>query len=111
MYRNGAAMSTRLGFADGNLPETAGWAQNAGTGALRRPAFDPDERRRRGVQVETMIAEMETAANQLDREIQAEEIRSGIHDPAHFAYPTYAKAATVRRDNLRRSIQKLKEYR
>ena len=34
--------------------------------------------------------------------------RAGIADPAHFAYPTYAKAATQRRENLRRSIDDLK---
>ena len=38
----------------------------------------------------------------------AEEERSGIRDPSHFAYPTYAKAAMNRRDNLRRSAQELR---
>ena len=47
-------------------------------------------------------------AGDLDREIAAEQERSGIHDPAHFAYPTYAKAALTRRNNLRRSAQELK---
>jgi flagellar protein FliJ len=72
--------------------------------------FDPDERRRRIAQIETMIAEMAHAADQLDREIEAEQVRSGINDPTHYAYPTYAKAAGARRDNLKRSIEKLKEY-
>ena len=78
--------------------------------AARRRNFDPGERQRRVAQIEFMIAEMEKEAVQLDREIEAEQTRSRIHDPAHFAYPTYAKAATARRDNLRRSIEKLREY-
>ncbi len=57
---------------------------------------------------ETMIAEFDRIAGDLDREIAAEQERSGIRDPGHFAYPTYAKAAMTRRDNLRRSAQELK---
>ena len=33
--------------------------------------------------------------------------RAGISDPSHFAYPTYARAASVRRDNLKSSIAEL----
>jgi flagellar export protein FliJ len=47
-------------------------------------------------------------AGDLDREIKTEQDRAGIHDPAHFAYPTYAKAAMTRRENLRRSADELK---
>ena len=55
-----------------------------------------------------MIAEFERIAGDLDREIKTEQDRAGIHDPAHFAYPTYAKAAIVRRENLKRSADELK---
>ena len=68
---------------------------------LRR--FQVDDKRRRVAQIETMIAEFDRMAADLTREIAVEEQRSGISDPAHFAYPTYAKAAAQRRDNLRRS--------
>ena len=44
----------------------------------------------------------------LEREIKTEQERAGIHDPAHFAYPTYAKAAIQRRENLKRSADELK---
>ncbi len=47
-------------------------------------------------------------AADLDREILIEQERAGNHDPAHFAYPTYAKAATLRRDNLKRSADELR---
>jgi flagellar FliJ protein len=55
-----------------------------------------------------MITDFDRMANDLEREIQAEQDRAGIHDPAHYAYPTYAKAAVARRDNLKRSVQDLK---
>jgi flagellar export protein FliJ len=44
----------------------------------------------------------------LEREIKSEQDRAGIHDPAHFAYPTYAKAAMARRQNLKRSADELR---
>jgi flagellar export protein FliJ len=75
---------------------------------IRLKKFQVEERRRKVAQIESMIADFERMAGDLDREIAAEQERSGIHDPAHFAYPTYAKAAMNRRDNLRRSAQELK---
>lgn len=74
---------------------------------VRLKRHQVDERRRRLVQIETMIAEFHRMSADLDREIAAEEGRSGISDPAHFAYPTYARAAGQRRDNLRRSADDL----
>jgi flagellar protein FliJ len=74
---------------------------------IRLKRFQVDEKRRRVAQIETMIAEFERMAGDLDREIAAEEQKANISDPAHFAYPTYAKAAATRRDNLRRSAQEL----
>ncbi len=75
---------------------------------IRLKKFQVDERRRRVAQIEGMIAEFDRMAADLDREILAEQDRAGIHDPAHFAYPTYAKAAMGRRDNLKRSAEDLK---
>ena len=72
---------------------------------LRR--FQVDETRRRVAQIETMIAEFSKMARDLDREIALEEQRSGITDISHFAYPTYARAARTRRDNLQRSAGEL----
>ena len=74
---------------------------------LRLKRFQVDEKRRRVSQIEMMIAEFHRMAGDLDREIQNEETRAGISDPAHFAYPTYAKAALGRRDNLRQSADNL----
>ncbi len=75
---------------------------------IRLRKFQLDEKRRRVAQIESMVAEFERMATDLDREILAEQERSGIHDPAHFAYPTYAKAAIQRRENLKRSADELK---
>jgi len=74
---------------------------------IRLKRFQVDEKRRRVTQIESMIADFERMASDLGREIATEEQRAGISDTAHFAYPTYAKAAATRRDNLRRSAQDL----
>ncbi len=75
---------------------------------IRLKRFQVDEKRRKVAQIEVMIAEFERIAGDLEREIKAEQDRAGIHDPAHFAYPTYAKAAMQRRENLNRSAADLK---
>jgi flagellar protein FliJ len=75
---------------------------------IRLKTFQVDDKQRKVVQIETMIAEFERMANDLDREIRVEQDRSGIHDPAHYAYPTYAKAAIARRDNLKHSADELR---
>src|SRR5262249_9250403 len=75
---------------------------------IRLKKFQLDERRRRVAQIERMISECERISGDLEREIKTEQDRSGIHDPGHFAYPTYAKAAIQRRDNLKRSAHDLK---
>jgi len=76
---------------------------------IRLKRFQADERRRRVAQIESMVADFSRMAVDLDREIATEEQRSGISDPNHFAYPTYARAAVVRRDNLKRSTDELRE--
>ncbi|HEY1941434.1 MAG TPA: flagellar export protein FliJ [Roseiarcus sp.] len=74
---------------------------------IRLKRFQAEERRRRVRQIEMMVAEFTRMANDLEREIANEEKRAGISDPNHFAYPTYARAAIGRRDNLKRSIEEL----
>src|SRR5665213_1297428 len=75
---------------------------------IRLKKFQVDEKRRKVAQIEAMIAEFDRIAGDLEREIKTEQDRAGIHDPAHFAYPTYAKAAIGRRENLKRSAGELK---
>jgi len=76
--------------------------------ALRLKRFEMDEKARKVADLEQMIREFETIASDLDRQIQAEEERTGIKDPKHFAYSTFAKSAAQRRDNLRASIAELR---
>jgi flagellar FliJ protein len=76
---------------------------------IRLKRFHVDEKRRQVTQIETMIAEFGRMAADLDRDIALEQERAGIVDPTHFAYPTYAKAALQRRDNLLRSGGDLKQ--
>jgi flagellar protein FliJ len=75
---------------------------------IRLKKFQVDEKRRKVMQIESMIAEFERMATDLEREIKVEQDRAGIHDPSHFAYPTYAKAAIQRRENLKRSADELR---
>ncbi|SEE76825.1 flagellar export protein FliJ [Rhizobiales bacterium GAS188] len=76
---------------------------------IRLKRFAVEEKRRNLSRIELMIREFSRDSAELDREITAEEGRAGISDPKHFAYPTYAKAAAQRRDNLRRSVEDLKQ--
>jgi flagellar protein FliJ len=74
---------------------------------IRVKKFQLDEKRRKVAQMEAMIVDFQRIAGDLEREIAAEQERAGIYDPSHFAYPTYAKAAIARRENLKRSIDEL----
>ena len=74
---------------------------------IRVKKFQLDEKHRKVAQMEAMIVDFQRIAGDLEREIVAEQERAGIYDPSHFAYPTYAKAAIARRENLKRSIDEL----
>ncbi len=76
---------------------------------IRLKRFQVDEKRRKVMQIEMMIADLERMSAELEREIQSEERKAGISDPAHYAYPTYAKATRSRRDKLVESANDLKE--
>ena len=78
-------------------------------GLIRLKRFHVEEKRRRVSQIETMIAEFDRMAKDLDDQIRSEQERSGIHDTGHFAYPTFAKAAMQRRDNLTASAGELRD--
>src|SRR3712207_3302614 len=75
---------------------------------IRLKRFQVDEKRRQVAQIEMMIAEFERLAADLDQQILAEQERTGIHDVTHYAYPTFARAAMQRRDNLRTSTEELR---
>ena len=77
-------------------------------GLIRLKRFQVREKRRQVAQIEGMIAEFERMARDLNDQIVAEQERSGLRDMGHFAYPTFAKAAIQRRDNLMASVDDLK---
>jgi flagellar protein FliJ len=77
-------------------------------GLVRLKRFQVREKRRQVGQIESMIAEFERMARDLNDQVVAEQERSGIRDTAHFAYPTFARAAIQRRDNLLASVEELK---
>ena len=74
---------------------------------IRLKRFQVDEKRRQLAKIESMIAEFHRMADELDDQIKSEQERVGITDVTHFAYPTFAKAAADRRDNLRNSAHEL----
>ncbi len=74
---------------------------------IRLKRFEADEHAKKVANLQLMISDFETMANDLDRQIHAEEDRTGIRDVAHFAYSTFAKSAAQRRNNLRASAAEL----
>ncbi len=75
--------------------------------ALKLKRFEADEKGRKVADLEQMIREFETMASDLERQIQAEEERTGVKDQSHFAYSTFAKSAAQRRNNLVASTAEL----
>ena len=71
---------------------------------IRLKRFEVDEKRRKVADIESMIAEFNDIAVDLDRQISVEQERAGVTDVNHYAYPTFAKAAMQRRDNLATSV-------
>ena len=66
----------------------------------RLKRFEVEEKQRKVAEIETMIGDFSQMAQDLDRQIAIEQERAGVSDSNHYAYPTFAKAAIQRRDNL-----------
>lgn len=77
-------------------------------GLLKLKKFNVDEKRRQVTQIETMLSDFDRMAEDLENQIVQEQKRVGIDDVTHFAYPTFARAAAQRRDNLKHSTEELK---
>lgn len=74
---------------------------------IRLKRFDVEEKRRKVADIEAMIGDFNHMAVDLDRQIAIEQERAGISDVNHYAYPTFAKAAMQRRNNLAASAADL----
>jgi hypothetical protein len=85
-----------------------GTSMRSRTTFFRRMEYQVDGTRQRIALMERMIVDFDKMAADLDRDILIEQERAGIHDTTHFAYPTYAKATILRRDNLKRSADELR---
>src|ERR1700730_16362047 len=83
--------------------------RNSGQALIRLKELQIDMARRQVAQIEAMIADLDCMVTTLENEIEAEQNRTGIRDPAHFAYSILAKATIVRRDNLKRTVIGLKD--
>jgi flagellar FliJ protein len=70
--------------------------------------FEANNKARIVAELEHTIRAFESLANDLDRQVAAEEERKGVKDPTHIAYSTFARAASQRRANLRASVAGLK---
>lgn len=98
----------------GNLSESGGpritgvLRMKSRDSLTRLKAFQVAEKRRQLQQLQLMMSEFERMAGELENQISVEEKKAGITDPTHFAYPTFAKAARQRADNLQNSIRELK---
>lgn len=75
--------------------------------ALRLKRFDAEEKTQKVAALEQMIREFDHMALDLERQVEAEEERTGIRDSGHFAYSTFARSAAQRRENLLASIADL----
>lgn len=75
---------------------------------VRVKRFELDEKARRVDELQHMIRDFEQLAADLERQIAAEEDRTGVRDISHFAYSTFAKAAMQRRENLMSSAAELR---
>jgi len=74
---------------------------------LRACQFEVNEKNRKVRDLEAMIADFRQMIVNLDHQIISEQEKSGISDVNHYAYPTFAKAAIQRRDNLIVSVEEL----
>ena len=74
---------------------------------IRLKRFEVEEKRRKVADIEAMISDFNHMAVDLDRQIAIEQERAGISDVNHYAYPTFAKAAIQRRNNLSTSAANL----
>ena len=78
--------------------------------ARRRMMYSEIERKSRYLEdIQRTIREFEQMAADLERQVRTEEDRTGVRDRSHLSYSTLAEAAAQRRDNLRQSVQVLRE--
>lgn len=78
---------------------------------LKLQRFKYEDHRRQLAEIESMIAEFQRKQDELEKQVEMEESRTGVSDPDHFNYSLTAKSIRNRRDNLNKSIADLQEQR
>ena len=77
------------------------------TSLIRVQRFQVQEIQRRVADLEHMLDDFRREEEELEKRVRYEQQKAGISDEGHYAYPTYAKYASMRRDNLAQSIAEL----
>jgi hypothetical protein len=77
--------------------------------AENRKQREINTRRREAIQIQAMIEKLDRAVLSLDGDINAELEQAQVRDLSHFAYSIFARAMTIRRDNLKTTIAILSE--
>lgn len=77
------------------------------TSLIRVQRFQVQEIQRRVADLEQMLDDFRREQEELEKRVRYEQQKAGITDEGHFAYPTYAKYASMRSDNLTQSIEEL----
>jgi len=77
------------------------------TSLIRVQRFQVQEIQRRVADLERMLDDFRREQEDLEQRVRYEQKKAGISDEAHYAYPTYAKYASMRAENLTQSITEL----
>lgn len=77
--------------------------------ALNLKRFEVESKSKKVEALKQMIDEFEQMANELGRQVIAEEERTGIREASHFAYSTFARSAAQRQANLLASIDDIRK--
>lgn len=78
---------------------------------IQAKEFQAAALRRQLAQFDRMIGDLAMIRDELGKQIDAEEVRTGVADPTNFAYSTVARAARERRTNLTATITDLTDRR
>jgi flagellar FliJ protein len=76
---------------------------------VRLHRFQMDEKRRKVMELEAMLADFHKRERDLDAQVQVEQKKAGISDVSHFAYPMFAKSVLRRRENILNSIKEISQ--
>ncbi|MBL1241096.1 MAG: flagellar FliJ family protein [OCS116 cluster bacterium] len=74
---------------------------------IRLRRFQVEEKQRQVNEIEMMMRDLQQKQFDLHEQVRFEQERAGISDVTHYAYPTFAKSAKDRADNIQVTIDGL----